>query len=75
VRTVCRPFLLIAGQDDPIGNCGKGVLWLRDQLLAAGRDTRCILYPGKRHEILNETDCGQVYDDILNFIREADPNV
>ena len=75
VRTVCRPFLLIAGQDDPIGNCGKGVLWLRDQLLAAGRDTRCILYPGKRHEILNETDCGQVYDDILNFIREVDPNV
>lgn len=75
VRTVCCPFLLIAGQDDPIGDRGKGVLWLRDQLAAVGRDVQCILYPGKRHEILNEVDCAQVYDDILNFITEAHPNV
>ncbi|MBR4875254.1 MAG: alpha/beta fold hydrolase [Clostridia bacterium] len=70
VKTVCRPFLLIAGADDPIGQHGKGVLWLRDQLRTAGRKANAILYPGKRHEILNETDCDRVYDDILSFISE-----
>lgn len=71
VKTICRPFLLVAGADDPIGNRGTGVLWLRDSLRACGRKADAILYPGKRHEILNETDCDRVYDDILSFISEA----
>ena len=68
VRTQCKPFLLISGQDDPIGGYGKGVLWIRDRLKAAGRDVTCILYPKKRHEILNESDCGKVYTDIVSWI-------
>ena len=27
------------------------------------------LYPGDRHEILNETDRGQVWKDMLEFFR------
>ena len=68
VRTQCKPFLLISGQDDPIGGYGKGVLWIRDRLKAAGRDVTCILYPKKRHEILNESNCGKVYTDIVSWI-------
>lgn len=68
VRTQCKPFLLISGQDDPIGGYGNGVLWIRDRLKAAGRDVTCILYPKKRHEILNESDCGKVYTDIVSWI-------
>ena len=70
VKTLCKPFLLISGADDKIGNKGEGVLWLRDQLRAAGREVDCILYEGKRHEILNETDSDKVYTDILSFISE-----
>lgn len=72
VKTVCRPFLLISGADDTIGGRGKGVQWLRDQLRSAGREADCLLYPGKRHEILNEIDCEPVYNDILSFIPEDD---
>ncbi|MBQ1271763.1 MAG: alpha/beta fold hydrolase [Clostridia bacterium] len=72
LTTLCKPYLLISGELDPIGNCGKGVRWIEDQLKEVGRDVKCILYPGKRHEILNETDSYMVYDDILNWIKEIE---
>lgn len=71
VRTECKPFLLISGQDDPVGRCGYAVEWIEDQLKGAGRDVRSHLYPGKRHEILNDGDCGQVYTDIMKWILEV----
>ena len=71
VRTECKPFLVISGDKDPIGSCGGAVRWIDDQLEAAGRQVEYKLYPGKRHEILNEADCDQVYVDILKWILEV----
>lgn len=71
LRTECKPFLLISGDMDPVGGYGKAARWIDDQLKAVGRRSTCILYQGKRHEILNERDCDQTYVDILKWILEV----
>ena len=63
------PILLVSGEEDPVGNYGKGVLWVRDRLQRAGRDVTCRLYPGARHEILNDFTYDTVKRDILAFCR------
>lgn len=64
------PVLLIAGEEDPVGAYGKGVEtvygWLKD---AGVRKLDLKLYPGMRHEVLNEVERGIVYSDTLEFIK------
>lgn len=56
------PMLLVSGADDPIGGYGKGVGEVAALLAGAGvRDMTVHLFPGDRHEILNETDRAEVY--------------
>ena len=64
------PVLFIAGQDDPVGNMGKGVRRSYDAFRAAGmQDVSIQLYPGLRHEILNEKAMQEtVYNDILHWL-------
>lgn len=51
------PIAFISGQDDPIGDFGTGVEKSAEQLRSQGQaDLTVKLYPGMRHEILNE-DC------------------
>ena len=65
------PILMVAGEEDPVGNYGKGVMQARDSLAAAGvEDITLKLYPGLRHEILNEDEREQVKEDIYNWIIE-----
>jgi alpha-beta hydrolase superfamily lysophospholipase len=62
--------LIIAGQDDPVGRMGKGPKWLCKKYNALGLSRVDLkIYPGMRHEILNETDKETVYRDILTFIQ------
>lgn len=65
-----KPFLLIAGSDDPVGNYGKGVRKLdkfyRDKVGA--KDVTLHLYDGARHEILNEQCKQQVYEDVSEWL-------
>lgn len=62
------PILLVSGAKDPIGFNGKGVINVCDNLEAAGHEPRVILYPGDRHEILNEDNRENVYRDILHWM-------
>lgn len=63
------PILLVSGEDDPVGNFGKGVKRVyRDFVRSGVKDVQLTLYPGDRHEVLNETNRAQVYEDILNWI-------
>ena len=49
------PVLFVAGDRDPVGDCGKGVRRTYQEFLRAGvQDCTLKLYPGLRHEILNE---------------------
>ncbi len=63
------PILLVAGENDPVGNYGKGVLEVETKLKKRGHDVKCILYRGARHEILNDFCYDEVKKDILEFIK------
>ncbi|MDD4153808.1 MAG: alpha/beta hydrolase [Bacilli bacterium] len=64
-------ILIIAGEEDPVGNKSKGVLKLARLYKRLGiSDVRTIIYPKMRHEILNEADNKQVYQDVLKFLQE-----
>ena len=67
------PVLFISGQDDPVGNMGKGVQRSYEAFRAAGvKDVSIKLYPGLRHEILNEKSMQEtVYNDILNWMSNS----
>lgn len=67
------PVFLIAGQMDPVGDFGEGVKEVYERLKQRPRK-KCEmkLYPGMRHEILNEIGKEEVYEDIVNFIQKID---
>ncbi len=63
------PLLLISGEDDPVGGFGSGVREVAARLTAAGAsDLTLKLFPGDRHEVLNETDRPEVYAYLLDWI-------
>lgn len=63
------PLLLVSGADDGVGNYGEGVKKVRDLYKRAGiRDLKMVLYPGDRHEILNEVDREQIFADLLEWM-------
>ena len=63
------PILLVAGEDDPVGNYGEGVREVYNGLEDA---EICMLdmklYEDDRHEILNEIDKDVVYSDLVAYI-------
>ena len=63
------PVLFIAGAEDPVGDCGKGVLAAAQamkQYSQAQVETK--IYDGMRHEILNEPRRAEVYADVLAWL-------
>lgn len=63
-------ILIVSGDCDPVGGNGKLVSKLYDVYHKCGLDVTCKLYPGGRHEILNEPYRKEVYDYILEFIEK-----
>ena len=63
------PVYFFAGDSDPVGASGKGVekvaRWFRE---AGVKDVTVKLYPGGRHEMLNETNKEEVYADTLAWL-------
>lgn len=65
------PVLFAAGDMDPVGDYGKGVKLVAQRFQKAGmRDVTVKLYPGMRHEILNEFDKETVWNDVLDWIEK-----
>lgn len=63
------PILLISGENDPVGNYGRGVKEVYRRLRSAGvSDVSLRLYPDMRHEILNDIGKENVREDILRFL-------
>lgn len=63
------PALIISGDEDPAGGYATGTQALIDRYRALGlRDLTSTFYPGARHEILNETNRGEVQADILGWL-------
>lgn len=66
-----RPIYFMSGDQDPVGEYGAGVQRAYDAFCKAGlRDVMIRLYPGGRHEMLNETNKADVYRDILCWLNE-----
>ena len=66
------PVLFIAGDQDPVGECGRGVEAAANLLRRAGVARVDVkLYPGMRHEIHNEPGRAEVFGDMLAWIEEV----
>jgi alpha-beta hydrolase superfamily lysophospholipase len=62
------PIFIISGEDDPVGNYGKGVTEVYDKLKAQNASATLKLYKNCRHEIHNDSCKDEMFSDILNFI-------
>lgn len=63
------PIYLISGTKDPVGKYGKGITRLYKDLTKQNMNNVSInLYPEGRHEMLNEINKEEVYQDILNWL-------
>ncbi len=64
-------IFFVAGIDDPCTGGTKGLISSVKTLVKAGfTNVLKKRYPGMRHEILNEKDCQNVFDDALEFFEE-----
>lgn len=64
------PIYIYSGDQDPVGNWGKGVQTVYDRLRAAGmEDVSLTLYPGGRHEMHNEINRDEVLSNLLDWIK------
>lgn len=64
------PILFVSGADDPVGDFSKSVNQVYEQYKALGlHDVSLKLYPNDRHELLNETDKADVYNDIYSWLK------
>lgn len=65
------PIYLLAGDQDPVGDQGRGVKNLYRRYRDLGlKDLEIKLYPGARHEILLEENREEVMEDIFKWLGE-----
>lgn len=65
------PVLFVSGGADPVGDKGQGVQKVYDMFVLSGMDNMDIIfYEGARHEILNETNRQEVYDDLYDWLNK-----
>lgn len=63
------PLLIVSGDADPLAQGGPAIELLASRYRNAGLDgVEVRLYPGARHEVLNETNRDEVTADILAFL-------
>jgi alpha-beta hydrolase superfamily lysophospholipase len=66
-----QPVYFMSGACDPVGDNGNGVERAYKAFCDAGLyDVKMKLYPGGRHEMLNEENKYDVYNDILQWLEE-----
>jgi len=64
------PILFFAGEDDPVGDMGRGVIRCAKAFEAAGMEKIAVrMYKGMRHETLNEVGKEAVFADVLHWLR------
>jgi len=65
------PVYVFSGSADPVGEMGKGPTLLVDAYRNHGmEDFEFVLYPGARHETLNETNREEVIENLLSWINK-----
>jgi alpha-beta hydrolase superfamily lysophospholipase len=70
------PLLILGGTQDPVGMMGKGLPKLASLYKSIGQNKVTLkMYENARHEILNETNHQQVYNDIINWLNDDKLNL
>ncbi len=65
------PTLIVSGEDDPVGNYGKGVKTVYNNLKKASvSDVSLRIYENCRHEIQNDTCKDEMFNELLNFLNK-----
>ncbi|MEG1394711.1 MAG: alpha/beta hydrolase [Clostridia bacterium] len=65
------PIFVISGGQDPVGRNGESVNDLYEMYRNLGVDNvKVKLYAGARHEILNELNKKEVYQDVIEFVNK-----
>jgi len=65
------PVYVFSGSADPVGDMGKSPTALVNIYRNLGiNDCEFVLYPGARHEILNETNREEVIENLLTWIKK-----
>jgi len=68
---LATPVFFFAGDMDPVGEEGRGVRRAVQAFVDAGcQDVSVKLYPDGRHEMLNEINRDEVYQDVLDWLEE-----
>lgn len=63
------PIYIFSGEEDPVGDYGKGLMNLYENYHTLGlKNVSYKLYPGGRHEILNEINKDEVIRDLIRWI-------
>lgn len=63
------PVFFIAGGDDPVGSYGKGVARCAEEFRKAGMEKVDVrIYPLCRHEILNEINKEEIFEDVAQWL-------
>ena len=63
------PILVVSGEEDPVGDFGQGPRIVAETYQKTGiQDVTLKLFPGDRHEILNELDKEVVYKYLLQWM-------
>ena len=63
------PVYFLSGDKDPVGSMGAGVRKVEAMFRSAGcKDVTVKLYPGGRHEMFNEINRQEVFDDLLAWL-------
>lgn len=65
------PIFILSGDQDPVGDYGKGTKKLFERYERCGvNDIDMKLYEGARHELLNETNRDEVTEDIIAWLKK-----
>ena len=63
------PVYLFSGENDPVGDMGKGVVNVKNAFDKAGmQHVTMRLYPEGRHEMLNELNKDEVMEDLVQWV-------
>lgn len=65
------PICLMAGDQDPVGNFGKGIKEVANKYQAADLSVTVELFPQARHEILNEVNRGEVMEAMIGWMNHV----
>ena len=68
ISDISCPVYVTAGDQDPAAGMGAHPTALAEALKRAGVSVDLVLYPGARHEVLNETNRDQVTADLINWL-------